>query len=294
MPVNVFIVPEEGTVSLYQKTAAYFACPDRFRIQPTLPGFARKLVPGQLVNFMVAHLRGQEDNKSQNGKQKTQSNPSLSSSSDDETQSSGSESDTSSMVKRVRRKKSAKIIAGEKEYSLFVKDTSLCSLGPTALARALEELQDTGDKWDLCYLARWQDKCNLYRDPQQLKQSTSYLIRTHYPIADQAILISPRGRRKLLGEEPLVENKQKLNLVHYKQITEEIYAGNLVAQVVTPSWFSFNEMFARKNEDYQKTHVCAPIPQLKPPDTSRLDIARTVLIILALVIIVLLLYCIAY
>lgn len=84
--------------------------------------------------------------------------------------------------------------------TIILKDTSYTHLSASTLRKKIEAgfdllecdpAEDTRGNWDIFYLCRWLDRCDLYTDPHEL-------VRTYSPCGLQAFVLSPKGRRQLI------------------------------------------------------------------------------------------------
>ncbi len=54
------------------------------------------------------------------------------------------------------------------KYVIVIKDTSIATSSPQSLERTIKKAKEFGE-WDVCYLTRWLDLCNLYKDPIEIE-----------------------------------------------------------------------------------------------------------------------------
>lgn len=145
------------------------------------------------------------------------------------------------------------------KWVLYIKDDSITNAGSDTvrdvICKAIE-WHDKGQKWDLFYLSKWLDRCDLYTKNHKLilRLHNSWITQTHSPNGEQAILFSPGGVKRVLG---LIksENGKYISQKH-GNITQEIENGSLVAVAITPNLFSFDVLNAKSISDLAKTSEC--------------------------------------
>lgn len=161
------------------------------------------------------------------------------------------------------------------KYTIVVKDSTVSSSSPADLARLVETVIQTS-KFDVFYLCKWQDRCDLYNDRQSLSDTTSSLVKTQSPHGTQALMFSESGRDIMLGDKPMRNGKfldytsGSVSDLLNKAITE----GNLVAHTVTPNACGYNSSRAKNNGDYGKTQECVS-PPVASPHSSDMDFVYT-------------------
>lgn len=124
---------------------------------------------------------------------------------------------------------------------------------------------DGGKVYELCYLCKWLDMCQLYTKAEATeelgaKQSPS-ILRTRSPHGLQAVLFSPYGRDMVLGNVRMSNGAYfTLNKPLDKKLNEEIYAGNINALCTVPNLFDYDiTLNAMTNQDYLKLNECVPV-----------------------------------
>ena len=144
-------------------------------------------------------------------------------------------------------------------YSLIIKDTSVTVSTPEQIYQLLiQATQQSG--WELFYLTKWLDRCDLYKNPQEIKNRTYSFINTFSPNGFQAIMLSPKGRDVILGEIPMKNGRffppvtQPIEV----QLNENISAGNITAISTIPNIFEYDVNKATTEEDYLKGTLCSP------------------------------------
>lgn len=148
-----------------------------------------------------------------------------------------------------------------KQAVIIVKDTSVSGYPSSVIANRVTEI-NKNTTYDLCYLCRWLDKCQLYTDRKVLESNGNVIIvKTQYPQGIQAIMFSVAGRDLIMGNRPMrnnklfeLENKAANNVS--SEITNAIFRGDIDATCVVPNLLDFDIANATSNEDYLKTQGC--------------------------------------
>lgn len=122
-------------------------------------------------------------------------------------------------------------------------------------------------KWDIFYLCKWLDRCDLYKTCARSKGTT--LVKTESPLGDQALLFSPLGRDMVLGIKPLrsvyhcgkkcdekCEFFTPITLPLGEQLNFAIEEGNIKALASSPNLFEFDVKLAKFNIDLLKLSEC--------------------------------------
>lgn len=119
---------------------------------------------------------------------------------------------------------------------IYIKDNSATYMSPSAIA-GLVNCQNQLYDWDLFYFANWLDKCNLYSDMKTLFGDV-VTVKSQAPQGVQAIMMSPRGRRLILGKSQLADG-QKItfdsSLSLSQGLTQAVTDGKLSAHCAVPS-----------------------------------------------------------
>jgi len=166
---------------------------------------------------------------------------------------------------------------------IIIKDTSVSNANPDGIADIVSSALSSGN-WDICYLCRWQDRCDLLTEKRSIDNRTTLIARTQYPQGFQAVLITPKGRDLLLNLKPV------------KSITSEIesqvQSGKIHAICVIPSLVSFDQTAISSNSEYYRLQECrTPATPLVPgahPISSDTGVSNyTIWLIIFIIIIVL-------
>ncbi len=148
-------------------------------------------------------------------------------------------------------------------YTIVIKDTSVTNSSSAEIASLVMlaiDLNRNGrkkDNWELCYLCRWLDRCDLYKELAKMDGVTK-IVRTHSPLGLQAIMYSPKGRDIIIGRKRM-KNGDFFTPIEPPlgdQINKEISLGNILAVCMVPNIFEFNVLLARTELDLFKLSDC--------------------------------------
>lgn len=145
---------------------------------------------------------------------------------------------------------------------IIVKDTSVSTLDSKSMAQRISTAIKAGI-FDVCYLCRWLDRCQLYTDRKVLDSENGNItiVRTQSPQGIQAILFSVNGRELVLGNKPMKSNKlfdlgPKNSKVASTELTNAIFKGDIEATCIVPNLIDFDIVNATSNADYIKAQGC--------------------------------------
>lgn len=144
-------------------------------------------------------------------------------------------------------------------YSLIIKDTSVTVSTADQIYQLLNQVtQQAG--WELFYLTKWLDRCDLYGIPQNVKNKTYTFINTFSPNGFQAIMFSPKGRDVILGKIPMKNGKlfPPVTQPIENQFNQNISNGNITAISTIPNLFEYDINQATTIADFQKGSMCSP------------------------------------
>lgn len=174
-------------------------------------------------------------------------------------------------------------------FLIFVKSTTVSVLSSNSLIKMIYDLCDeymksaSGDKahFDLMYLAKWSDRCDLFKPVANVFNSTATLVETSSPQGLQSIIISPEGGTKLKAK--LTEPRDypvSMTLSHL------VNKGQLKALTTTPNVMEFGAQYSTSPSDYMKSKECVepPTGNDKPsPKSSNLSLFVFVIIFLVVI-----------
>jgi len=145
-------------------------------------------------------------------------------------------------------------------YVLIIKDTSITVSTSEQIYQLLNQATEQAG-WELFYLTKWLDRCDLYGIPQNVKNKTYTFINTFSPNGFQAIMFSPRGRDVILGEIPMKNGKlfppvtQPIEI----QLNSNIANGNIIAISTVPNAFEYDISLATNTADFEKANLCSDV-----------------------------------
>ena len=144
-------------------------------------------------------------------------------------------------------------------YMIIAKDTCTSGYTPEEIAAFIKAAKGAKE-WDLCYLCEWMDRCDLNTNPIDTG-TNSKLVDTYSPNGIQALLISPMGKKRILGLTPL-RNGTTFTLFGSLSQTLNGYIKNkaLIATRSKPNIINYDSNLAKNNDDYAKTAECATLP----------------------------------
>lgn len=144
-----------------------------------------------------------------------------------------------------------------KNHVIVAKDSSISDASPNRIADVVSAATNNG-QWDVCYLSKWMDRCDLYSNKKPINGTMTTLTKTVSPHGLQAIILSPKGREVILGNQPM-KNGEMFDLLEAplsQNLNEKIVSGNLEATATVPNLLTYDITFANKSSDYLKTHEC--------------------------------------
>ena len=155
------------------------------------------------------------------------------------------------------------------KYVFLIKDTSVTHVTSHTLTNVVKTAiglnsSDGEADWDLCYLCRWDDRCDLYDEkdknfPSVTTKRGNKLVKSKSPHGLQAVVVSPRGRDIILGSAK-DHNDEVFNCGKTKDLSlylnGKIEKGGLHAVCIIPNIFEFNVLLAKNMSDYAKLSGC--------------------------------------
>lgn len=144
------------------------------------------------------------------------------------------------------------------EHIIIIKDTSITNASSQDIAQIIAYTQRMGC-WDICYLCKWMDRCDLYTDKINIPGHSIAVTKAYSPDGCQALFLSPRGRDIVLGHYPLINGdyldigsdpKLSLSIILSKAIKDD----QLQAVCLVPNLFNINT--ANINSDTNKFREC--------------------------------------
>jgi hypothetical protein len=141
-------------------------------------------------------------------------------------------------------------------YVIIVKDTSTSEASPDRIADIVTAATSSGD-WDVCYLSKWHDRCDLYSNKRPITGTSTTIAKTSSPHGLQAVIFSPAGRDMVLGRHPLRDGStfptnQRISAALHNAIMN----GQIEATCTVPNLISYDPLVATKDADFAKTQEC--------------------------------------
>lgn len=183
-------------------------------------------------------------------------------------------------------------------YCILVKNTSVTNssidIVDNIVSKAISLNETPTNKssiWNLCYLCKWLDRCDLYV-PQGKIDGIVKIVKTMSPFGLQTIMFSPTGRDMIIGKTKMlndmyfmVDNDTVENLD--TQLNLDIGEENINATCIIPNLFEYNVLLA-EGDGVLKLSECRIEIETNSDDESETDtfiplfwfIAIAVLIIL--------------
>jgi len=178
-------------------------------------------------------------------------------------------------------------------YILIIKDTSVTVL-PSVEDIIRYILVRNHSNFDIFYLGKWLDRCDLYRNKEVVPYSTASIVATSCPQGLQAAIFSPKGSNIILGRHPMNDGgyfkATELDRLT-EQITNNILSGNIKALCYVPNIFDFNVLEAKDDKDFAKTEDCQiPVPIKHPDNEGWVNLWSYVIIFIVILLISVVLY----
>lgn len=142
---------------------------------------------------------------------------------------------------------------------IITKDSSTSDLSSKQIADVISGMMEVDD-YDLIYLCRWMDRCDMYSDMRPIFGTSSILAKTVSPNGTQSILYSPQGRDRVLGKIPMKNGKRfdtdgrSLD----KALNDEIRKGNMDARCAVSNIIKYDITTSETDGDFDKLSDCIP------------------------------------
>ncbi len=152
------------------------------------------------------------------------------------------------------------------DFCIIIKDTSVTNSTTEEIVKIILSAIDINKdnkyckkhNWQLCYLTKWLDRCDLYKEEAKIKGVTK-IVKTFSPLGIQSILFSPEGRDIIIGKHRMNNGKffiPPINSPLGDQFNLNIGLGNINATCVVPNLFNFNVMLSTNDIDFLKQCEC--------------------------------------
>jgi hypothetical protein len=140
---------------------------------------------------------------------------------------------------------------------LYITDTSVTDADAATVEAIVTSLLT--NEWDICYLSKWLDSCDLYTDLKQINKNGTVLVNAVNPHGLQAILVRPD--RMLIdaasGELSLKDGTKVAFENNLSQSLQKLIANKKVlATTVSPNLFNVDPTTIQKKEDWVKLNEC--------------------------------------
>lgn len=141
-------------------------------------------------------------------------------------------------------------------YVLIIKDTSVSDASPERIADVVSGAIKSGrdDPWDVFYLSKWMDRCDLYGDMKPINGTMTSIAKSKSPKGLQAVVFSPAGRDSVLNASNLLDKALS------DKVRDAVVNGNLKAIVAVPNLIRYDINAAKTGSDYEKVNECAIVP----------------------------------
>ena len=142
------------------------------------------------------------------------------------------------------------------DYVLIVKDTSITHSSSNDIENVVSKAMENPG-WDLCYLCRWLDRCDLYDKGIHIEDHGTALVKTKSPNGTQCILFSKSGRDIILGGRKM-RDKSYFKCDHSlgNKLNSEISKDNIKAICAHPNLFTYNVLSGENTGDLAKMSEC--------------------------------------
>mgnify|MGYP000860074080 CR=1 FL=1 len=122
----------------------------------------------------------------------------------------------------------------------------------------IKELEARSGDFDLCYLCRWLDRCDLLSEVTEVSGTKVKLARSQIPNGAAALYITSRGRKKLLTPTFFDPFENPLS----SALTAQVAEGTLKALVTVPNIVHYEYL---TSGDYYKSQECRVPPRFEAP-----------------------------
>jgi hypothetical protein len=175
-------------------------------------------------------------------------------------------------------------------YCIVVKDTTISSTEAKTVAEVASTMEQKNNA-DILYLCKWNDKCHLYTNKEQVLSTGSMMVKTQSPNGIQCIMFSPNGRDIVLGKRNM-KNKQKFELHKEKDkdigyaLNREVLNNNIDASCMVPNLVDYDPTAAKCDKDYNKSKECEDLSNKSTGNTGTSSFWWIIIVILIIIIIV--------
>nr|QBK89737.1 MAG: glycosyltransferase family 25 [Pithovirus LCPAC101] len=173
-------------------------------------------------------------------------------------------------------------------YTIVIKDTSKIQISKDDLYDTLNNAAKYNEKkseWDICYLCRWLDRCDLCTPVKNTSTNLS-LLETYSPHGVQALMFSPAGRNRCLGIDPMHTGEYftPVDVPLDTKLNADIEYGSLKAITYSSNIFQYDAKHAYRDSDYVKYSIC------RIPEEEEVETYSVWLYIIIIVVVLILLF----
>ena len=173
-------------------------------------------------------------------------------------------------------------------YTIILKDTCKIQISKDDLYDTLNDAVKYNEKksdWDICYLCRWLDRCDLCTPVKNTPTNLS-LLETYSPHGVQALMFSPAGRNKCLGIEPTHTGGYftPIDVPLDTKLNADIEYGSLKAITYSSNIFQYDVKHAYRDSDYVKYSIC------RIPEEEEIETYSIWIYIIAIVVVLILIF----
>ena len=143
-----------------------------------------------------------------------------------------------------------------KEPILFMMDTSVTDADSSTIEAIITSVLT--NNWDICYLSKYLDSCDLYTDKKIINKNGTVLTNAVQPHGIQAILIRPdhfsvdAATGEVLFKGAKIVFEKNLSTSIQKLISNK----SIQATTITPNLFNVDPSTITNAEDYVKLNEC--------------------------------------
>lgn len=150
-------------------------------------------------------------------------------------------------------------------HVIVVKDTSTSNADPKSIAEIVASAQQD-NKWDICYLCKWMDRCDLYTDKTSISGKATIITKTYSPYGCQALLFSTQGRDMILGDCKVKGGGYlEYNKCLSETLNHNIGQRKIDATCIVPNLISFDLSQGGTDSDYEKLRECRDVEKKEQP-----------------------------
>lgn len=140
---------------------------------------------------------------------------------------------------------------------LYITDTSVTDADASTIEAIVTSLLT--NEWDVCYLSKWLDSCDLYSEKKQINKNGTILVNAVNPHGLQAIMVRPdRFVVDSATGEVILKDGTKIQFENsLSQTFQKLIANKkILATTVSPNLFSVDPLTIQRKEDWVKLNEC--------------------------------------